>query len=143
MPRISKGWTRLATVPLLEQPVVSYRASWRRYRCWYAASLGLFIAFLPAFALTAQRYPSLMHSGSVIIFAFFAYAALWMAVTAVARRWKCPRCGHCFFLRDVMQTQWPMVFIRSCRNCNLPKYANEDPDLRDNPTITEQRGTRA
>jgi hypothetical protein len=107
-----------------------YQASWRRYRWWYAASFALFILFLPAFALAAQRFPSLMHRDGVVITAFFGYAGLWMAVTTVARRWKCPRCGRCFFLRDVMQGQWPMVFVRSCRACGLPKYAIRDPDLR-------------
>ena len=116
----------------MQQPVATYRASWRSYRRWYIASLGLFILFLPAFAIAAQRFPSLMHRDSVVIPAFFGYAALWMAVTTVARRWKCPRCGHCFFLRDAMQAQWPMAFVRSCRACGLPKYASGDPDLRPN-----------
>jgi hypothetical protein len=119
-------------VPPMQQSVPTYQASWRSYRRWYIASLGLFILFLPAFAIAAQRFPSLMRRDSMIISAFFGYAALWMAVTAVARRWKCPRCGHCFFLLDVMQAQWPMVFVRCCRACGLPKYASEDPDLRAN-----------
>lgn len=93
----------------MQQSVRTYGASWRSYRRWYIASLGLFILFLPTFAMAAQRYPSLMQRDVVIIPAFFlGYAALWMAVTTVARRWKWPRCGRYFFLRDVMQTQWPM-----------------------------------
>lgn len=132
-------------LPLTETQPVSYAASWRNYRRWYAASLLIFIAFLPTFAFAARHFPSLLRGDGVVITAFFGYAALWIGVTTVARRWKCPRCGECFFLRDVSKPQWPMVFIRSCRACHLPKYATGDPDanIPDAPRIGAQPRDRA
>ena len=105
-----------------------YAGTWRRYRIWYGASLLLFVAYLPIFALAGHFFPAAMHNAGVVIPAFFAYAITWMVVSVVAKRWKCPRCGHPFFLTGFMQTQPPMLFIRSCKSCGLPKYATSDPD---------------
>jgi hypothetical protein len=113
----------------MPEPTADYTPTWRRYRIWYAVSLILFVAYLPAFVIASHFFPGAMHRASVIIPAFFAYGITWMVVTVVAKRWKCPRCGRPFFLTPVMQTQPPMLFIRSCRSCGLPKYAGSDPAL--------------
>ena len=102
-------------------PTHDYAASWRRYRLWYAASLVLFVAYLPVFALAARRFPAL-HRDGVVLTAFLIYACTWAAVSNVAQRWPCPRCGEYFFGKP-MGTRWPMLFVRSCRSCGLRKYA--------------------
>jgi hypothetical protein len=105
----------------------TYRASWRHYRWWYAASLVLFVAFLPVFALAANRFPEALRHDGIVITAFLIYAGTWARASNVALRWKCPRCGKYFF-GDLMASRLPMLFVRSCRNCGLPKYANADYD---------------
>ena len=103
-----------------------YTNSWRRYSRWYAASIGMFIGYLPVFALIAGLFPAVLESW--LVFPMFAlYALTWVYVSNVARRWPCPRCGEHFF-GTLWLPQRPMFLVRSCRSCELPKYAASDPD---------------
>ena len=105
-----------------------YSESWQGYRRWYFGSLALFIGYLPTFALLVHLFPALIDHATVGVVLFFVYAGSWMVASTVARRWKCPRCGELFF-GSTWVPQWPMAFVSTCRDCELPKYADRDPDL--------------
>jgi len=74
-----------------------YCESWRRYRRWYALSLGLAIAYLPVFAILANLLPAMQRGGAAIVIPFLLYGGTWVAASNVARDWECPRCGETFF----------------------------------------------
>lgn len=104
-----------------------YSESWRRHRRWYLTSLGMFVGYLPVFATIGMAFPGLISNDWVIFPLFAIYAITWISVTNVARRWPCPRCGERFF-GGLWLPQLPMLLVRSCRSCGLPKNAPADPD---------------
>ena len=113
-----------------------YTESWRRYSRWYAVSIGMFVGYLPVFGLIAGLFPAV--GDSWLVFLLFAvYGLTWMIVSYIARCWPCPRCGEPFF-GTLWLPQLPMFLVRTCRACDLPKYAASDPDP---PTMVFQ--TRA
>jgi hypothetical protein len=88
----------------------------------------MFVAFLPLFATISALFPRIVAQDGVIFSLFGIYALSWVAVTSVARRWPCPRCGEYFF-GTLVVPQLPMLFVRSCRSCGLPKNAATDPTV--------------
>ncbi len=91
----------------------------------------MFLGYLPTFAILSGLFPELLN-GPLIFVAFAAYALTWLYFANVSRRWLCPRCGEYFFGTPWLP-QLPMMFVRRCRSCDLPKYAPSDPDP---PTMT-------
>jgi hypothetical protein len=104
-----------------------YTDSWQSYRRWYLASLGMFVGYLPVGVTIGMLFPGIISNNRVIFPLFGIYAISWIALTNVARRWPCPRCGEDFF-GSLWLPQLPMLFVRSCRYCGLPKNAPADPD---------------
>jgi hypothetical protein len=109
-----------------------YRDAWRHFWRWYIASLCMFVGFLPVFASIGLAFPSVIANGGLIFALFAIYGITWVAVTNVARRWPCPRCGEYFF-GSMWLPQLPMLFVRTCRSCGLPRNAPSDPDA---PTMS-------
>jgi hypothetical protein len=117
------------------QPEPTYKRSWRGYLFCYITSWVLFAGLLPTFAIVAKRFPGFVTPGTFVLPAFVLYAILWQQVVKAARLWRCPRCGNYFFgtlddldLMTQRRSRMPMLFIRKCRSCNLPKFAMSNPD---------------
>jgi len=43
-------------------------------------------------------------------------------------RWSCPRCGELYHYKDSSFWRYMNPFARHCLHCQLPRWANHNPD---------------
>jgi len=103
----------------------SYESAWKTFRrrrriFWLTLLCGpllIFCVFAPLASLLKSEYLFSVPVGLLltsIVVTYLPYAC-----------WRCPRCGHPYFLTFYTST---LLFGKKCIHCGLPKWAQNDPD---------------